>query len=154
MSDESSVSRLLDDHYQADERAHRIATIAAESLVRTEGVPTAQASLRSRQAQATTCGRALSIWSGTAWLRSEGMTTTGSWYGWSPRMRSQHGARGHTDHHIGEGHGRAKWPDAAVTRAWELYAEGLSYASVGRLLGVPWRTVARGIRGDTRRGVA
>lgn len=37
MSDESSVSWLLDDQDQANERAHRIATMAAESLVRTGG---------------------------------------------------------------------------------------------------------------------
>lgn len=59
-------------------------------------------------------------------------------------------ARGHTGHRVGEWHGRAKWPDATVARARELYAEGLSYVSVGYLLGVPWRTVADWIRRDTR----
>lgn len=60
------------------------------------------------------------------------------------------GARGHTGHRIGEWHGRAKWPDATVARARELYADGLSYESVGYLLGVPGRTVADWIRRDTR----
>lgn len=62
----------------------------------------------------------------------------------------QTGARGHTGHRVGEWHGRTKWPDAVVANARELYTDGLSYASVGYLLGVPARTVADWIRRDTR----
>ena len=61
--------------------------------------------------------------------------------------------RTHPNNLMRVGYGSAKWPDATVTRARELYAEGLSYASVGYLLGVPWRTVADWIRRDTRWGV-
>lgn len=63
------------------------------------------------------------------------------------------GARAHTGHRIGEWHGRAKWPDATVRRARDLYVEIRSYESVGYLLGVPPRTVADWIRGDTRWGL-
>ena len=34
--------------------------------------------------------------------------------------------------------------------ARELYGELRSYAKVGLVLGVPWRTVADWVRGDTR----
>ena len=63
------------------------------------------------------------------------------------------GGRGHTGHRIGEWHGRAKYSDATVRMARELYAEVCSYESVGYLLGVPARTVADWIRRDTRWGV-
>lgn len=65
---------------------------------------------------------------------------------------SRPGRRGHTGHRIGEWHGRAKYSDATVQQARELYAEVRSYESVGYLLGVPARTVADWIRRDTRWG--
>lgn len=60
------------------------------------------------------------------------------------------GKRGHTGHRVGEWRGRARWPDATVRQARELYGELRSYAKVGLVLGVPWRTVADWVRGDTR----
>jgi hypothetical protein len=68
----------------------------------------------------------------------------------SPNKSS--GAHGHTGHRIGEWHGRAKYSDATVRRARELYAEVGSYKAVGDLLGVPEGTVADWIRRDTRWG--
>ena len=67
-------------------------------------------------------------------------------------LNKRSGGRGHTGHRIGEWHGRAKYADATVRMARELYAEIRSYESVGYLLNIPKSTVVSWIRGDARRG--
>jgi hypothetical protein len=60
------------------------------------------------------------------------------------------GKRGLTGHRVGAWHGRAKYPSETVAEARRLAIVGFGYKRIGKMLGVPWSTVADWVRGDTR----
>ena len=51
---------------------------------------------------------------------------------------------------IGEGHGRAVWPDDVIDLAMRLKDRGLSSASVARALGMPASTLRSVVSGKAR----
>jgi hypothetical protein len=58
--------------------------------------------------------------------------------------------RNHTGHRVGEGHQRATASDALVREARRLHEAGNGYRTIGRILNIPWRTVADWCRYETR----
>lgn len=60
-------------------------------------------------------------------------------------------ARNARGYRVGEGHHRARYSDATVERARQLYEEeGLGCTWISRMLGVPWRTVVDWVQYRTR----